>query len=453
MANSYRYYIGSNSYNDLMNDKTRQYQNLVRRAEILNRDNGGKATKEEGRLYREAAAVCEEIVNLNRSNRSTEERWRMLQRDCEAEVDRIVNELAPPAPPATQAAGPAQAAANAATIPVRAGSGSAAAGGVSKTASGFTTKNASKDVPADTIEKWYKNKPGHSLQDVIGMDDQKNMLCQAINDMNWELTGSALGLSPFHSFFFYGPPGCGKSYLIEAFTADMMEKGFKFLQLTGSEIHASLVGVAEKTVQAAFAEAIDNEPCILYIDEIDNVCVNRDNPHIEGHEKRLTVAFLEAYNMLKTARKRVVFVGATNHPEMVDEAMLDRITLIRVPLPDVKVRESYFERNFSEVHPQGDFTYGDMASLTDNYSFRDLDHLKDGILRKLLPQITEEYRVLDAGGEVNIKSTDAAASDAINEGKVILTKEMFEETRAMFHPSSKVNIRAALEQFEARRDM
>ena len=102
-----RFNISGNSYSELMNDKTRQYNNLIRKAELLNRENGGKATKEEGRLYREAAAVCAEIVNLNQSNRATVERWLMLKKTCEAEVDRIVNEIAPYIPPAEAPAAPA----------------------------------------------------------------------------------------------------------------------------------------------------------------------------------------------------------------------------------------------------------------------------------------------------------------------------------------------------------
>ena len=445
-----RFNISGNSYSELMNDKTRQYNNLIRKAELLNRENGGKATKEEGRLYREAAAVCAEIVNLNQSNRATVERWLMLKKTCEAEVDRIVNEIAPYIPPAEAPAAPAAEKAKPAPAPAEQAAKNAAQGGsgAATTASGFTTKNASRDVPAETIEKWYKNKPGHQLRDVIGMDVQRSLLCEQAGALDWERTDSVLGISPLHSFFFYGPPGCGKSFLIEAFAADMMEKGFRFIQLMGGEIHASLVGVAEKTVQTAFAEAIDNEPCILYIDEIDNVCVNRDNPRVEGHEKRLTVAFLEAYNMLKNAGKRVIFIGATNHPELVDEAMLDRITLVRVPLPAQEVRLSYFEKYFDKVRPEEGFSCEEMADVTDNYSFRDLDHLKDAIMEKLRQQTTKAYQVVDENGEVDKKATDDAAADAIVGGRVFLTREMFEETRAAFRPSSKVSIRATLEKFE-----
>lgn len=449
-----RFIISGNSYSELMNNKTRQYNNLIRKAEVVNRDNGGRATKEEGRLYREAAAVCAEIVNLNQSNRDTVERWLLLKKNCEAEVDRIVNEIAPYIPPAEPPVSPAPAAEEKKSVPSPSGKETKAAAadsnGVAVTSSGFSTKNASRDVPAETIEKWYKAKPNHLLRNVIGMDEQKTILCEQAGNLEWKRTDSALGISPLHSFFFYGPPGCGKSFLIEAFAADMMEKGFRFIQLMGGEIHASLVGVAEKTVQTAFAEAIDNEPCVLYIDEIDNVCVNRDNPRVEGHEKRLTVAFLEAYNMLKNAGKRVIFIGATNHPELVDEAMLDRITLVRVPLPAQEVRLSYFEKHFNKVRPEEGFSCEEMADATDNYSFRDLDHLKDAIMEKLRLQTTKAYQVLDENGEVDKKATDDAAADAIDGGKVFLTKELFNETRTMIRPSSKVSIRAALEQFESR---
>lgn len=367
-----RYNIGNTSYSELMNTKVNQYNSMIRHAEITNRDNGGKPSKEEGQFYREAAIICSEIVNMNLSQRSVAALWTERKKHAEAEVNRIVKALAPPPPPAAEGEASGGAAVS--------NNGKKTAGkepvkdsyGYTTTPSGFRTKNACKEVPAETIEKWYKDPPKHSLSDVTGMAFQKDLLMTKAGNLGWDQIDAALGISPVQSFFFYGPPGTGKTFLIEAFAHEMIEKGFKFIRLLGGDIHASLVGVAEKTVQIAFQEAIDNEPCIIFIDEIENVCVSRKKYNAEGHEKRLTVAFLEAFNLLKESGKRAIFMGATNYPSQVDEAMLDRITLVPVPLPDEEMRQDFFGRKFKTLPTEAGFSVEDMADCTDNYSFRDL---------------------------------------------------------------------------------
>ena len=248
--------------------------------------------------------------------------------------------------------------------------------------------------------------------------------------------------------FFYGPPGTGKTYLIEAFASELMEKGFKYIRLLGGDIHASLVGVAEKTVQIAFKEAIDNEPCLIFIDEIEDVCVDRNNSKAEGHEKRLTVAFLEAYNLLRESGKRVIFMGATNHPGQVDSAMLDRVKLIRIPLPDEEAREAWFARKLDTLTLEDGFSYSDMAAATDNYSYRDLIRLQDAIAIKTKRQTIESYRVETYSGDLDQERTDIAGSGALRGGAMVLTRELFDKTREENPPSDKARILAELRSFE-----
>ena len=442
--------IGKTNYGELMNEKTNQYNILIRNAEIANRDNGGKPSKEEGQFYREAATVCGEIISHNLSQRAVVNIWTNRKRACEAEVNRIVNFLRPPKPEEPE---PAE---NKEANGAKRDSGAAGSKvikdkyGYSVTPSGFKTKNANKEVPADVIEKWFKNPPIQTLEDVIGMDAQKDKLMKEAGNLNWVKTDELLKIAPVKGFFFYGPPGSGKTFLIEAFANEMIKKGFKFIRLLGGDIHASLVGVAEKTIEAAFKEVVDNEPCIIFIDEIENVCVNRAAPHVEGHEKRLTVAFLEAYNVLKESGKRAIFMGATNFPSRVDEAMLDRITLIAVPLPDEQMRNAYFAKAFKYIELEEGFTVDDMVDCTDNYSFRDMERLANSVRVNVRELAVEQFKVLNDKGEVDLIATDEAASEAIRSKKIVLTRKMFDQLRVANPPSNKEDSRAELTAFEAK---
>lgn len=431
------YNLSNTSYSGRMNEKTHQYNKYINQAESLRIKNDNKPTLEEAELYQAAARVCGEIMAINNTQRNVYGQWKNRRDDAIQMMERIVAAINPaPAKPAEDN--------TVRNIEV------ADKNVVNTTASGFKTKNACKDVPASTIEGWFKSMPMHSFEDVTGMENVKDLLLNNVSSSGWSRLDEILGIPPFKSFFLYGPPGTGKTFIIEAFAHEMMQKGFKFIRLLGGDIHASLVGVAEKTVEIAFQEAIDNEPCIIFIDEIENVCVSRSQNNVEGHEKRLTVAFLEAYNLLKSSGKRIIFLGATNYPSMVDEAMLDRIQLVRIPLPDYETRLKFFQNTFNVLKPEEGFSFEEMAEKTDNYSFRDLGRLADTIAISIKSRAMDEYAVQDENGNVDEELTSKLAVDAIVKGDLAMTRELFENIQAEMPPSDKTRINAEIEEFENR---
>ncbi len=438
-----KYDISKTSYIKTMDAKSTQYSGFIREAERINAQCGGEVSEEEAECYYNASKVCEEIMNMNVSQRAVYNKWKMFKDFCDSNVKRISNILAPPPPPvpAEQPESPRKTTADR-VVPNRNQQTE------SNTKSDFKTRNACKEVTAETIETWYvKKKPEVSFSDLTGMEELQERLIEEVANLGWDRVDKALGISPVGSFFFYGPPGTGKTTVIKAFARDLMDKGFKFIHLMGSDIHAPLVGVAEKTVQIAFKEAIDSAPCLLFIDEIENVCVNRDK-RAEGHEKRLTVAFLEAYNMLKSSGKRIIFMGATNHPGLVDEAMLDRIKLVKIPLPNEEARAKYFKRVFGLLTLESGFCVEDMAAATDNYSYRDLDRVRDMILVQVKNAAIRDNCVTDEAGVIDQDASDIQACESILSGRAMLTRDLFEEVRKNCPPSDKTRIREELREFE-----
>ncbi len=454
MAWDNRYDISGTGYTQLMDEKTTRYTNLVRKAEQINRDHEGKPTKEEASYYYEAAKICEEIMNMNLKLRAIYEQWKYRKTDCEDRIRQITNILAPKpvAPEREPVAGR--------NTQRNSDSDKQAADSKAPTTSksGFTTEFASKEVPVEMIEKWFKDVSDKGFEYVVGRTELKERLMNEAAGFGWDKVDSALDINPVQCYFLYGPPGTGKTHLIKAFAAELKKKGFNFMQLTGSDIHNSYVGVAEKIVAAAFNVATEKEPCLIFIDEIDNLCVSRDGK-AEGHEQRLTVSFLEAYNKFKESGKRVIFIGATNHPGKVDEAMLDRVSLIKIPLPEAEDRIGYFDRMINGVGEnkgmvkltlEEGFTFEEMADATDNHSYRDLDRLKNSMLTKLKSQAIAEYTVLDEDGKVDQQATDAKASEAIISGEIMLTRELFAQTQKENLPSDKTKSRQELKEFEER---
>ncbi len=454
MAWDRKYDISGSSYMQMMDEKTTRYTNLVRKAEQINRDQAGKPTKEEATFYYEASKICEEIMNMNLTQRAVYEQWKYRKMDCEDRIKEITDILAPrpAAVPENEPVAERNTQRNAVYNKQPADSKAA-----TTSKSGFTTEFATKEVPVEMIEKWFKDVSGKDFSHVVGRTELKERLLNEAAGFGWDKVDSALDINPVQCYFLYGPPGTGKTHLIKAFAAELKKKGFNFMQLTGSDIHNSYVGVAEKIVSAAFSVATEKEPCLIFIDEIDNLCVSRDSKS-EGHEQRLTVAFMEAYNKFKESGKRLIFMGATNHPGKVDEAMLDRVSLIKISLPEEEDRVGYFDRMINGTESKDavrlaleeGFTVEEMAAATDNHSYRDLDRLKMSMLSKLKSLAIEQYTVLDENGNVDQQATDEKASDAIIRGEIILSRELFAQTQKENPPSDKTRSRQELKEFEER---
>ena len=446
-----------------------EYNANISQAKNTNRRNGAVPSKAEYDFYVKAAEAARKISNMNVQQRAVYRQWSERASMNERKAMELLRILVPDYGKKLEAEKQHDTAPSSNTE-ITANSGGSASASVSSannaasqesakpvqaqaktTASGFTTKNASEDVSAETIEKWYQEKPNHGFDDIVGMEDLKEIIkSEILDNIGWEGTDKLLRISNLKSFLFYGPFGTGKSFFIEAIAKELMDRGFKFIKLTGSDVHDSYVGVGEKKVKTAFLEAVDNAPCVIYFDEFENMCVRRDG-NAEGHEKRLTVSFMESYNIIVNADKPVVFLAATNYPDKIESAMLSRIlTYVLVPLPSEEVRCKYFNDFFkkTEIKCSDDINADIMADVTDNYSFRDLKKLTDGIKQSIKRAAKEQFAVYDENNKILSKESDENTSRAIIEGKLTLTKEMFENVKNSFSPEKKGDILASLEAFE-----
>ncbi|EFJ50124.1 hypothetical protein VOLCADRAFT_73960 [Volvox carteri f. nagariensis] len=150
----------------------------------------------------------------------------------------------------------------------------------------------------------------------------------------------------------YGPPGTGKTMLAKALAKQ--SKCF-FLNITASSIMSKWLGDANRLVRAVFSLASKLEPCIIFIDEVDAMLGKRGNS--SEHEAMLQVKteFMQLWDGMESSRgQRVVVMGATNRPWMVDEAVLRRFTLMyEIGLPNKAQRKAillgYLRKHNQEV--------------------------------------------------------------------------------------------------------
>lgn len=292
------------------------------------------------------------------------------------------------------------------------------------------------EVPQEVVDRWFKEPPKFGFEKVAGMEELIDKLRGCVRDVAATGINQYLGMDTVHSFFLYGPPGCGKTFISQAFAHELMKQGYKYMSLSGGDIHNSLVGESEKYVERAFREAQEQAPCILFIDEIDSVCRNRSLPNVPSHAMSTTTAFLTGYNAICQSDKPIIFIGATNYPNLVDNAMLDRVELIKIPLPDLKVRAHTFELQFGSIlSREPGFTFEDMAEETDNFNQRDIKRLCEKIKRLIKERVQERY-------------SDDGAVAALKSGDFCLTRELFMEALNSNQPSRKDDVIRSLDAWD-----
>lgn len=394
-----------------VNRLNNEYRAYIYEAESCRIAQAGVASREEGLSYQRAAQICSQLASLTTGSEA--QYWMKNQAACETKMRQIWAELnAEPQKKEPAAGKPAP----------------------QKPAA---RKN---DVPQETVNNWYKEDPGYGFDQVSGMDDVKHMLSDCVRDASMEALNRYLKIPSMKSFFFYGPPGCGKTYIIEAFAHELMQQGYKFMSLSSADIHSKFSGEADKIVQRAFREAVDNAPCILFMDEVDGVCQNRNLPNLSDFNMQLTTTFLTAYNGLSRANaeeKSVIFIGATNYPANVDAAMLDRVELVRIPLPEEEVRSQVFRSALENiVRLEPGLGWLDMAVATEGYNQRDVK----AIIEKL-------KKLIRVGAADGCTSGEEAVS-RLQDGAFCLTRQMFDQAMQAYVPTPKDDIERRLNEFE-----
>lgn len=315
---------------------------------------------------------------------------------------------------------------------LRGGNKSSDAAGKSGSADG-DKKKTDEDTLDRTVRTWYKEAPKHSFNDVSGMVELKKRLQSCVSDAKALELSDYLQIPQLNSYFFVGPPGCGKTYIIEAFAHELMEQDYKYLSLQGSDIISRYVGDAEKIVTRLFEEAKKSAPCIVFIDEIDSVCKNRSLPNLPEYAANITTSFLTGFNQIHSSDSKVIFIGATNYPQRVDSAMLDRVEVIEVPLPDKEAREAALEKHFKEIlQLEEGLTFSAMAENTEGYNYRDIDRISIRIKKEAFKETLEIYQ------------NQFTAIGAIRSGGYKLTLNKWNETVSKFKPSPKKDILDAI---------
>lgn len=131
----------------------------------------------------------------------------------------------------------------------------------------------------------------------------------------------------------YGKPGTGKTLIAEALAG---ESNATFIKLCGTEFESKWVGETEEKWRKLFADARENQPSIIFIDEFDAVVKTRGGTSNQ-HGDKVVNQILSLMSDLEKSNDNVFVIATTNRPETIDSAIMRSGRFgkhIEVPTPD-----------------------------------------------------------------------------------------------------------------------
>jgi transitional endoplasmic reticulum ATPase len=224
----------------------------------------------------------------------------------------------------------------------------------------------------DISERLKKLIERRGLDAIAGMAELKNILIRDVIQpfLNWE-SYEKYGITPSNGILFFGPPGCGKTFiakkLAEALRAELIE-------MSEGTVGSPYIHATSNNIVQAFRKAEQIAPCVLFVDEISGLMPRRDGlSSTEQYREAEISEFL--MHMEGCVKKKILVIGATNFPERIDPAILrsGRIDKrIFISPPDIEARSDLF-RLFLEERPiDRDIIYEELARITEGLISSDL---------------------------------------------------------------------------------
>ena len=240
------------------------------------------------------------------------------------------------------------------------------------TSTNATEKNLFKIVQAGTIKENFSN--------VAGNYEAKKNILDILKYIKNPKQFNEIGAFPPRGILLTGNPGTGKTLLALALAG---EANCSFISCTGSDFSGKYIGDGVSLVKMLFKSARKEfGPCIIFIDEIDSLAFKR----LSGRSSSAaSTCYNQTINQLLTEMdgfkkntNPIIIIGATNHPESLDEAILrpgrfDRI--VHIPMPDSICRKEILNVHLKKIKHDPSLNISKISQETSGFSGADLANL------------------------------------------------------------------------------
>lgn len=189
-----------------------------------------------------------------------------------------------------------------------------------------------------------------SLGGMVELKDELNdkIIYPATHPEEAKLDFEEYGKRQPRGIMLYGPPGCGKTSIVEAMA---MESKLPLFKLKISKAGSKYINETSQNYERVFRYVAEcaqmiGEPCFLFIDEIDGFSKGRDDDNSNEDLKQIGTLL----NLIETARDRnIVVIGATNKYDIVDDAIKRRFDeQVYIGMPDMETREEVLKKSLSQ---------------------------------------------------------------------------------------------------------
>lgn len=341
------------TFKEILEDRYQQYRS---KADTL-RDQGEHEAA--AKYYRKCAGVMRDIAEREPSDRMTTKRVELAEN-------------------LSNAAEKLESAGERDQEPARAGDSTP--GGNPGAGEGGSGSSAGPDGADESetanAEAYLSEVPDIDFGDVGGMSDLKQTVRDKVID---PLERSELyekyDVSVVNGILLHGPPGTGKTYITEALAGELE---YNFINVTPDDITSSLVGEASKNVAELFEVARANQPCMVFIDEIDALAGKRSGGAQKTQSERQMVnQFLQELTDIQG--EDVIVVAATNLLEEVDDAIRRSGRFderVEVPPPDETARKAILRVHLREKPVLAEaIDWNEVAGKTEGFVASDMELL------------------------------------------------------------------------------
>ncbi|MDF2421633.1 MAG: CDC48 family AAA ATPase [Nitrosopumilus sp.] len=229
--------------------------------------------------------------------------------------------------------------------------------------------DAMQDVIPTAMREFYVERSKVWWHDVGGLDDVKKSLSDNLAmAMKEPAKFTKMGIKPPKGALMYGPPGCGKTLLARALAT---ETGANMILVRGPEILSKWLGESEKAIREIFRKAKTSSPCVVIFDELDSIARSKSGEGGTGE----TILSQLLTEIEEGSSSRVVVIGITNRPDVLDNSLLrtGRLDLVLyVGPPDEKGRLEIIKILTRKMPLASDVKLQEIAVATQNFSGADL---------------------------------------------------------------------------------
>ncbi|KAK4212183.1 ribosome biogenesis ATPase RIX7 [Rhypophila decipiens] len=179
-------------------------------------------------------------------------------------------------------------------------------------------KTAISCVQPASRREGFSTIPDTTWADVGALDEvRKKLEMSIIGPIKKPELFAMVGIKPAAGILLWGPPGCGKTLVAKAVAN---ESQANFISIKGPELLNKYVGESERAVRQLFGRARSSAPCVLFFDEMDALVPKRGNDSSSDASARVVNALLTELDGVGD-RSGVYVIGATNRPDIIDDAM------------------------------------------------------------------------------------------------------------------------------------